>query len=64
MGKLLKLFSFPYDSTSHVAPKIPGSMHEVGDSDTLFISCLKRCVGRFGPNRCTRIVGEGEVKTG
>ena len=34
MKKLFKQFSFPGGIPSHVAPEIPGSIHEGGDLDT------------------------------
>lgn len=63
MQKLFKRFSFPGGTSSHVAPEVPGSIHEGGelgyslshafgavlDNPTLWVAC---------------VIGDGEAETG
>lgn len=63
MTKLCKQFSFPYGVSSHVAPAVPGSMHEGGE---LGYSLLHG-FGAVLDNKdllATVIVGDGEAETG
>ena len=61
--KLCKQFSFPMGVSSHVAPEVPGSMHEGGE---LGYSLLHG-FGAVFDNKdliATVIVGDGEAETG
>ncbi|MBE5757174.1 MAG: phosphoketolase family protein [Clostridiales bacterium] len=63
MTRFCKQFSFPYGVSSHVAPQVPGSMHEGGE---LGYSLLHG-FGAVFDNKdliATVIVGDGEAETG
>lgn len=63
MQKLFKQFSFPYGISSHVAPELPGSMHEGGELGY----SLSHAFGAVFDNPdlvATCIVGDGEAETG
>ncbi|MBO5394464.1 MAG: phosphoketolase family protein [Clostridia bacterium] len=63
MTKFCKQFSFPYGVSSHVAPQVPGSIHEGGE---LGYSLLHG-FGAVFDNKdliATVIVGDGEAETG
>lgn len=63
MTKLFKSFSFPGGISSHVAPEVPGSIHEGGE---LGYSLAHAYGAVFdNPNLiATTIVGDGEAETG
>lgn len=63
MTKLFKRFSFPGGISSHVAPEVPGSIHEGGE---LGYSLAHAYGAAFdNPNLIvTTIVGDGEAETG
>ena len=63
LNKLNKQFSFPFGVSSHVAPQIPGSMHEGGELGY----SLAHAYGAVLDNPsaiCACIVGDGEAETG
>ena len=63
MTRLCKQFSFPYGVSSHVAPAVPGSMHEGGE---LGYSLLHG-YGAVLDNKdliAAVVVGDGEAETG
>lgn len=63
MTKFCKQFSFPYGVSSHVAPQVPGSIHEGGE---LGYSLLHG-FGAVFDNKdliATVVVGDGEAETG
>ncbi|MBQ8908722.1 MAG: phosphoketolase family protein [Clostridia bacterium] len=63
MSRFCKQFSFPYGVSSHVAPQVPGSIHEGGE---LGYSLLHG-FGAVFDNKdliATVIVGDGEAETG
>ncbi|MBQ8748917.1 MAG: phosphoketolase family protein [Clostridia bacterium] len=63
MKKLFKQFSFPCGISSHVAPEVPGSMHEGGELGY----SLAHAFGAVFDNPdlvATCIVGDGEAETG
>lgn len=63
MGRLFKQFSFPGGVPSHVAPEVPGSIHEGGE---LGYSLAHAYGAAFDhPNLVvTCVVGDGEAETG
>ena len=63
LTRLCKQFSFPRGVSSHVAPEVPGSMHEGGELGY----CLLHGFGAVFDNKdliATVIVGDGEAETG
>ena len=63
MTRFCKQFSFPYGVSSHVAPQVPGSIHEGGE---LGYSLLHGFGAVFDNKNliATVIVGDGEAETG
>ncbi|MBP3344724.1 MAG: phosphoketolase family protein [Clostridia bacterium] len=63
MTKFCKQFSFPYGVSSHVAPQVPGSIHEGGE---LGYSLLHGFGAAFDNKDliATVVVGDGEAETG
>lgn len=63
MTKLCKQFSFPCGVSSHVAPEIPGSMHEGGELGYSLLHGMGAVLDN--PNLiATVVVGDGEAETG
>lgn len=63
LKKLCKQFSFPCGISSHVAPQLPGSMHEGGELGYSLMHAYGAVLDN--PNLiCTCIVGDGEAETG
>lgn len=63
IDKLCKQFSFPNGVSSHVAPQIPGSIHEGGELGYSLMHAFGAVLDN--PNTiCTCIVGDGEAETG
>ena len=63
LTKFMKRFSFPKGTSSHVAPEVPGSIHEGGELGY----SLAHAFGAVFDNPsliCTVIVGDGEAETG
>lgn len=63
LKKLFKQFSFPKGVSSHVAPQVPGSIHEGGELGY----SLAHAYGAIldNPNLiCACVVGDGEAETG
>jgi xylulose-5-phosphate/fructose-6-phosphate phosphoketolase len=63
LQKLFKQFSFPYGISSHVAPEVPGSLHEGGELGYSLAHGFGAVLDR--PNTiCAVVVGDGEAETG
>ena len=63
LQKLFRDFSFPGGVSSHVAPQIPGSMHEGGELGYSLVHGMGAVLDH--PNLvATVIVGDGEAETG
>ena len=63
MGRLFKQFSFPGGIPSHVAPEIPGSIHEGGELGY----ALAHAAGAAFDNKdlvVACVIGDGEAETG
>lgn len=63
MQKLFKQFSFPGGIPSHVAPEIPGSIHEGGELGYVVAHAYGAVFDNPGLIACC-VVGDGEAETG
>lgn len=63
LNKFFKDFSFPYGTSSHVAPEIPGSIHEGGELGYSLFHGMGAIIDHKNLIAAV-IVGDGEAETG